>query len=405
MAIFEYQIIDKQGKKKKGKLDAPNLKQATTKLQAQDQYILSISSVKEKPSGKNDFQLFKKKSVPSQIITSFTRQLSILVSTGIPYDKAFDILIQECEHPHFQDILSGMKSLIVEGSSLASALESKPDYFPKMFVAMVKAGETGGTLDNVLNELTSYREEQESLKSKIQSALIYPIIMTLLGLFIVVFMITFILPKIVPIFRQFEVALPLPTQIVMFLSDTMVAYWWILVLLIAGVTFWFVRFKKTPMGEKAVDFTLLKMPILGSVMKKVIIYRFTQTLGTMLSSGVELKFSLDVVRHVMGNRVYDDTFDQVIADITKKGMDLSQALRKTELFPSSVIQMIRVGEESSKMEVMLAKVAKILDKEVKQTIEKSVALLEPLLIIWMAVMVGFIVMAVLLPMFKMNQLI
>ncbi|MCP4297440.1 MAG: type II secretion system F family protein, partial [Proteobacteria bacterium] len=344
-------------------------------------------------------------SIPSTIVTGFTRQFSVLVSTGIPYDKALEILIEESEQSTFQHVLSEIKAQIVEGSSLAGAMSQHEGLFSSMYIAMVQAGEAGGTLDRVLEQIAQVREEEESLKAKIQSALIYPIIMTVIGLGIVTFMITFILPKIVPIFQQFDVQLPLPTRIVMLISNFAVDHWVSTLISIAVIWLITKRIVATPSGHKIRDKILLKIPVLGSVLRKVAVFRFTQTLGTMLESGVEVKHSLEIVKKVLGNKVFENSFDQVGIDINHKGMDLSQALKKTGIFPATVVQMIRVGEESSQLDEMLKKVSTALEKEVKETIEKSVALLEPMMILWMAIMVGFIVMAVMLPMFQMNQLI
>lgn len=406
MALFEYRAIDKSGKKRKGKVDAPSLKQATTKIKSQGLHLVSISSAKEKLKGVFDSRIPQKGArVPFDIVTNFTRQLSILVSTGIPYDKAFDILIEESEHATFQHVLDLIKARIVEGSSLASALENHPTLFSKMYVAMVKAGEAGGTLDQVLQYLTTAREGTAEIKSKIQKALIYPIIMTLMGFGIVIFMVTFIIPKIIPIFQQFNVQLPLPTRIVIGLSDLITGGAWQLVLISGMAAFFLVRFIKMNRGELMKDWVLLKTPVLGKIIKKIIVFRFTQTLGTLLRSGVELKQSLEIVKKVMGNRIYENHFDEISLNITKRGMDLSQALRQAGIFPITVIQMIRVGEESSQLEKMLSKVSEILENEVKQSLEKTIAMLEPALILWMALTVGFIVLSVMLPMLRMNQLI
>ena len=406
MALFEFRAIDKSGKTKKGKIDATSAKQATSKLKSQGLHPLSISSSKGKSSQKSkSHKSAYRSSVPSKLITAFTRQLSVLVSTGIPYDKALEILIEECEHQGFQHVLSEIRAQIVEGSSLAAALQKYNNLFAKMYVAMVRAGEAGGTLGKVLDRLADSREENEELASKIQGALIYPVIMSVMGLGIVGFMITFIIPKIVPIFQQFEIELPLPTRLVLGTSNFVVSHWislFITVLVSAIVIF---RFAKSRSGEKIFDIFFLKLPIVGNMISRIVVFRFTETLATLLMSGVELAQSMEIVKFVVGNRVFEDTFDQILIDITKKGMDLSQALRKTNVFPLTVIQMIRIGEESSKLDEMLSRISTIQEKEVKQSFDKTIALLEPVMILGMAFMVGFIVLAVMLPMFKLNQLL
>lgn len=406
MALYEYRAIDKLGKNKKGKIDAISQKQATAKIKAQGLHLVSISSSKEKlQSDRNGEKKLKKSAIPASIITNFTRQLSVLISTGIPYDKAFEILIQESEHSAFKYVLSSVKDQIVEGSSLAAALETQPHLFPKMYIAMVKAGEAGGMLTQVLSQITKSRETYDSLSSKIKSALIYPTIMTVMGFCVVIFMITFIIPKIVPIFQQANVALPLPTLIVIEVSNFVTGNWWQLIIFFGLLLLMLKKIFATGKGERLRDWIFLQIPVFGKVIRKIVVFRFTQALGTLLLSGVELKQSLDIVKYVMGNRIYEDKFDQVSIDITKKGLDLSQALRQTLIFPLTVIQMIRVGEESSRLEEMLQKIADILENEVNQSLERTIALLEPVMILWMAAMVGFIVLAVMLPMFEMSGLI
>ncbi|MFH2130698.1 MAG: type II secretion system F family protein, partial [bacterium] len=348
MALFEYRAIDKSGNKRKGKIDAPTAKQAATKVKSLGLHLVSISGAREKLQRSFDHRSPRKRArIPFDVITGFTRQLSVLVSTGIPYDKAFEILIEESEHATFQHILDLIKARIIEGSSLASALEDHPTLFSKMFIAMVKAGEAGGKLDEVLQHLTESREGTAEIKSKIQKALIYPLIMTILGFGIVIFMVTFIIPKIVPIFQQFNTQLPLPTRIVIGLSETITGNVWQLLLGFGLSTLLLIRFIRMRRGELIKDWILLRTPVLGKIVKKIIVFRFTQTLGTLLQSGVELKQSLDIVKQVMGNRVYENHFDEIALNITKRGMDLSQALRQAGIFPMTVIQMIRVGEESS----------------------------------------------------------
>jgi len=406
MALFEYRADDKTGKTRKGKGEAATDKQANARIKALGLYPLAISSARNVP--KTDPALkpqSRKHQVPFSVITAFTRQLAILVGTGIPYDKALEILIEESQHPGFQYVLAAVKARIVEGSSLATALEAHPTLFAKMYVAMVRAGEAGGTLSQVLHQLTLSREANEEITAKIQKALIYPAIMTLIGLGIVVFMMTFIIPRIIPIFQQFDLELPLPTRLVIAASESVVNRWWLYLLTVSALAFLYSRFRRTERGEKWLDRLYLHLPLIAKILKKTIVFRFTQTLCTLLKSGVELKHSLEITQQALGNRTYENQFEQISKDITQKGKNLSQALRQAKIFPLSVIQMIRVGEESGQLETMLEKVAEIVEKELKQSLEKTIALIEPLLILWMALMVGFLILAVMLPMIQMNQLI
>jgi type II secretory pathway component PulF len=407
MTLFEYQAIDQTGKTRKGKIEAESSRQANVRIKAQGLHPLAIATTKKTAGTKRSpgKPSHGRSKVPHALITSFARQLSVLVNTGIPYDKALEILIEESHHPSFQYVLAAIKARIVEGSSLAVALEDHPQLFPKMFVAMVRAGEAGGTLGQVLDFLTVSRERHEEITAKIQKALIYPMIMTFIGLGIVVFMITFIIPRIIPVFLQFDLELPLPTRIVITVSDSVVQNWWLYLLVVAGIAWLFRLFRLTNRGEKLMDQWVLHIPVIKGILRQTIIFRFTQTLCTLLKSGVELKHSLGITRNALGNRTYEDQFDQITLDITQKGRNLSLALRRSGIFPLSMIQMIRIGEESGQLEDMLEKVSVITEKDLRQSLDKSIALIEPLLILWMALMVGFLILAVMLPMIEMNRLI
>lgn len=405
MPIFEYQALDQQGKTVKGKIDSPSEKQATNTLQSQKLYPLSIKETKKtfsKVKGKKKGLL--QGSVPISVITDFTRQFAILVEASIPYDKGLEIIIQECDHSTFQNVLSDLKARIVEGSSLANALHYHPKLFSKMYTSMVKAGEAGGKLPTVLLRLAKFREEEADLKEKVKNAMIYPSIMGILGIGIVIFMITFILPKIIPIFDSFGVQLPLPTRIVIIASDLIVNYGWWILLGIIGIIFGIKKLINSNKGELVYHQMLLKTPMIKGVLFKILIFRFTQSLGTLLNSGVELRKSLEIVKFTTGNRIFEKAVDAITQDITQKGLPLSQALKKTKLFTGTVIQMIKVGEESSQLDTLLVKVADNLEKEVRETMNRLVTFLEPMIMFGMAGFVGFIVVAILLPMFQINQL-
>ncbi len=406
MALFNYQAIDATGKNKKGKIDAANLKAAKQALQAQGLMITDLKASFSKNNKKNNTTKSPYKGkVSSKVIASFTRQFSVLQKASVPYDRTLEILIQETKDPEFLHVLSEIKSKIVEGSPFATAIEGFPELFPKMYVAMVKAGESGGMLPQVMEKLGAFLEASQELKGKLQNALIYPIVMSFVGLGIVGFMLTFILPKITPIFAQFDLQLPLPTRIVMALSDIVSSSWWVLAILGAAGYFLFQVYKKTPAGALKINQLAIKTPVLGGLLLKVYHFRFAQTMGVLLSSGVAVKPALDIVSKVTGSPVFELAFEQVQLDVTKKGLDLSQALKKTELFPASLVQMIRIGEEGGLLEDMLEQISVGLEKDVAQTVQSAVALLEPVLIVTMAVAVGFIAISVMLPMFELNQML
>jgi len=404
MALFDYAALDAKGNKRKGRIDAASLKAAKQSLQGQGLYLTEIRPHQER-SLKLSLGAKTGGRISGRQIADFTAQFAVLQATGIPYDKALEILIQETKNPVFLHLLSEVKARIEEGAPFAQALEPHQAQFGKMYLAMVRAGEAGGNLAKVLGKLSKYLEETEEIKGRLSSALVYPIVMTLVGLAIVVFLLTFILPKIVPLFQQFEVELPLATRMVIGASDLISGAWWILLPLgLAGI-YAFQRYKATPAGAWQVESALLKTPVLAGMLHKLYHYRFAQTLGALLTGGVEVKEALSIVSQVTGSVVYEKAFAQVDLDITQKGLDLSQALRKTGLFPPALVQMVRVGEEAGELEAMMEQITANLEKEMARTMQKGLALLEPVLIVLMALGVGFIVMAVMLPMFELNQML
>lgn len=404
MPIFNYKAIDQTGKEIKGKMDANSEKQAISQLQGDKLFPVFVKQVKSKnKSSKNQF--LKSNKIPPALITEFTRQFAVMSEAGVPYDKGLEILIQECNHQVFQSLLSKIRSQIVEGRSLSQALQNFPDVFSNMYVAMVRAGEASGNLAPSLFRMTRFREDQAAINAKIQAALIYPSIMGVLGIGIVIFMVSFVLPKIIPMFAHFGVQLPLPTRIVIALSNGFQSYGLFLFVFIVSSILIFLKWKKTEWGERVYDSFLIKIPTLKGVLQKLLVYRFTQSLGTLLESGVDMKHGLEIVQLVTGNKVYEKKIAEMSYDITHKGLSLSQGVKKTELFDATVVQMIRVGEQSSKLPEMLLKISSNLELEVKRILEKALAFLEPVIILVMAVFVGFIIMSILLPMFAMNQLV
>ena len=408
MPIYEYIAVDSSGKEQKGKIDATNSKQVVAQLK---QKSLTPSSISLSRSGtaatsksKGGFKLFQSK-IPKNLISNFTRQFATMIDTGIPYNRALEIIIQEVPHPRFQQILSDIRSKVVEGSSLAKALQMYPDIFPNMYVSMIGAGEAGGTLADTMLRQSKFQEEQQALESKVQTAMVYPIVMSVLGIGIVIFMIKFILPKIIPVFQHFNVVLPLPTRIVIFMSDMLSDYGLFVLILIAGMAFFFKKFSETDKGRLIIDRNILKIPLIGEFLNKLLTFKFAQALGTLMASGVELRQSLQIAKYITGNKVYEKSIEELSEMVTKKGFMLSQGLKKANILTASTIQMIRVGEESGRLEQMLLKIAENLEAEVKGTLDKLVAFMEPIIILVMAIGVGFIVMAIMLPIFEMNQLV
>jgi len=338
-------------------------------------------------------------------LTLFTRQIEVLLDATIPYDKAFQLIIPQTQDPKFQSILSDVRGRVVEGKSLAGAMAQHPEAFPAMYVSMVRSGENGGTLGVIMRRLAEYFEQQEQLRGRLRSAMIYPAFMTVFGIAVVAFMVTAVVPKIAQIFEAQEAALPLPTRILLGLSEMVTQHWWALLLGFGLIATGFSAFWKSPIGQRWQDRLELTLPGLSQLRIKILVARFCQTLGLLLKSGVDLKTALEISKYVVVNRNFIARLDQLIIDVHNKGMPLSAAMARIELFPEYVRHVVAIGEEAARLDELLERVAERMQEEIGGLLEGLTALLQPALILLMGGVVGFIALAVLLPMLSMNQLL
>ena len=405
MPIFRYKILNSKGKEEKGKINAGSYKSALEQLRKQG-YLLEIKS--EDNESKSFFQKeisFLKPRVKAREMAAFTRQFAVMINTGIPYDRALDVVLQETKNSTLQKILAEIKMKILEGQTLAQAMSAFPKTFDVIYISVVRIGEMGGGLAKTMLRQADFQEERIKLQGKLKTALIYPVIMMLLALGIVTFMINFILPKIIPIFEHFDAVLPWPTQAIILISTIFSEHGLIAFIVMVAIIMTIKLYINSLRGQFVYHKLLLKIPVLSKFLHRLYTFRFVQSIGTMLDSGVNMKDALTISEKATGNRVYEDAINGLQNDLTKKGFLLSQALKRIGLFNESVIQMIRVGEESGQLPDMLVKISDTFQNELKNTLEGLTALLEPLIILVMAVVVGFIVIAILLPMFQLNQFV
>ena len=333
-----------------------------------------------------------------------TRQLSTLVGAGFPLVSALDTLIPYTKSQGFKRVLAQIKDAIVEGNSFAAALSAYSGIFSPVYINMVRAGESSGTLEIVLDRLADITEKQQALNSRIKSALAYPILMAVIGMLVLFFLLTFIVPSIASIFSDMGKALPAPTQILIGISNFFKSFWWVIGILAAGAMVALVQIKKTEKGLYQWDRAILNMPGIGILIKKLAVARFARTMGSLLENGVTMLSALSIVQNIVGNVLLSRAISQS-ADDVGKGQGLGASLLSTALFPGLSIQMIMVGEQSGELEAMLNKVADVYENEVESTVMSLTSLLEPLMILFMAVIVGFIVLSICLPIFEMNELI
>jgi type II secretory pathway component PulF len=401
MPLYQYQAFDQTGVLHKGSEDAVSESDLRQRLRSQQLYpkVIRVSR------NTNRFFLPKRGTNYKRALTLFTRQFEVLMDATIPYDKALQLIIEQTENVGFKEILAEVRGRVVEGGSLADALQMYTKIFPEMYVSMIRSGENSGNLGTILKRLADYYETQEQLRGRLKSAMIYPAFMLVFSLLVVVFMVTYIVPKITQIFASKETLLPLPTRILMGLSDFMVHYWYLVLIGSVVLIFGFSAFLRSEFGKKVLQRLQLKAPLIGPLMQKVLIARFCQTLGTLLGSGVDLKTALEISRHVVVNQLLIEQLNKMILEVNNKGIPLSAAMGRTGYFPDYVQHVVAIGEEAARVDELLERVANRMQEEVNRLLEGLTALLQPTMIVLMGGIVGFIALAVLLPMLNMNQLL
>jgi len=407
MPVYEYVVLDQKGKQKKGILDAEGQGAVKQRLRAKGYYPIEIKEARQQKKAHVkglDFLGRFFGGVSKAELNSATRLLSTLLSAGLPLDTALQAIIVQMQNPHFKKILAQVKDSVTEGNSLAFALGQQPRVFSNLYVNMVRSAEASGTLELVLERLAEFGENQQMLMNKIRAAMAYPLFMTVIGSLVLVFLISFVVPNITKIFQQMHHALPLPTIILISVSRFMGNYWWGMLLFFVLIFLCAIIFKNKPKVREFLDLLRLRLPLIGPIYTKLIISRFCRTLGNLLMAGIPiitgLQIAKNIVQNVHVNRVINNAMDEV-----EKGRALAEGISRAGLFPGIVVQMIAVGEQSGQLEKMLIKAAETYEKEIEANITALTSILEPVLILVMGVVVGFIVVSILLPIFEMNQLV
>ncbi len=408
MPVYDYTALDANGKTVNGIIDADGAMAARQKIRATGQFPVSLKEIKEVTGDKTrrlGFSLFQRLGrIRTSEITLMTRQLATLIGAGFPLVSALDSIIIQISSAGLKKVVAGIKDAIVEGSSFAGALEKYPSVFSPIYINMVRSGETSGTLEIVLQRLADITEKQEALKSRMITALIYPVLILLISLTILFFLLYFVTPKILTMFEGLDQELPLPTQILLALSHSFKSYWWVLLILIIALSAGFRMLRNKPEGRRWMDKTILKLPMAGMLVRKLAIARFARTLESLLANGVSMLPSLEIVKNIVGNTIIAEVIDQTTVNVGK-GQPLGKSLDLGQAFPPMATQMIQVGEQSGELEQMLTKVADVFEKEVETTVMRMTALLEPVMVLIMAAVVLFIVLSICLPIFEMNELI
>lgn len=407
MPVYEYQALDTKGKTISGIIDADGAQAARQKIRSMGSFPVSVKEVTEAESARENrgtaFRSLFSRVTPAQV-SLWTRQLATLTGAGFPLVTALTTLVSQTKVQGFTKMVARIKDSIVEGNSFASSLTLFPSVFSQIYINMVRAGESSGTLEIVLQRLADIMEKQQELKSRIQTALAYPILMTIIGSLVLFFLMTFVIPNITTIFEDMQQALPAPTRFLIGASDLFKAYWWLLVVVLAVALMALRAFRKTEQGQAATDRLMLRLPVMGPLLKKIAVARFSRTLASLLENGVTMLPALEIVRNVTGNVVISRLIENASDDV-EKGQGLGLSLAADGVFPDLAVQMVQVGEQSGELESMLYKIADVYENEVQASIMSMMAMLEPVMILVMAAVVLFIVLSICLPIFEMNQLV
>jgi general secretion pathway protein F len=407
MPVFEYIALNEKGRRVAGIVDAESAPAARLKLRSSQVFPVQIREAHTAAAkkGRERFRdYFHFARVKAWEVTTMTRQLATLVGAGFQLDAALNALIPQTPSHALQRLLAQLKEAIVAGASFSQALAQHPHIFSPLFVNMIHAGENSGTLDIVLERLAEIHEKQQALRNRIQMAMTYPILMAVIGMLVLFFLLTFIVPSITGIFADMNQTLPTPTRLLIMVSGFFKSWWWALAVPVCLLPIGLGRFKRRPKGRYALDRFKLWLPLSRAIVQKLAVARFSRTLSSLLENGVSMLVALDIVKNVTGNLLIARAVESAAAAVGQ-GKGLAAALSASGLFPPLSIQMIQLGEQSGELEKMLAKIAEAFEVEVESAVMRATALLEPLMIVVMGSVVGFIVLSICLPIFEMNQLV
>ncbi len=404
MAQFLYHATDQSGAVKKGTMDAPNEATVIARLREQKLLPLTITATTGKKTGTQNVKfsrLFQR--VSRKDVMDFTSKLSILTDAGVQLDRSLAISTDLTENEKFKDVIRDVRRLVQSGASFGDALAKYPKIFSRLYINMVRSGETGGVLDTILQRLAGFLESSQALREEIVSASIYPALLIIVGSVVVGVMVTFVLPKFTVIFVNMGADLPLPTKILVSMTNFLKQSWFFILAGIALAVAGFKQYIQTDEGRMAWDKFKLKIPMVGGLLQKIEVARFARTLGTLVRSGVHILPALSIVKEVLTNEVISSSLLRVYSRL-KEGGGLSGPLKETGVFPPLAVHMIAVGEETGSVESMLLKVADTYENDVRVSIKRVMALIEPALIIVMGGVIGFVVVAMLLAVFSISDM-
>lgn len=399
MGVWVYQGRTVSGSTQ-GEIEAPDRNAAVAALRSKG---VLTTAIKEKPAGAAKKEKAGGK-VKDKEMAIFTRQFSTMIDAGLPLVQCLNILAEQSESKNLRMVTTKVARDVEAGSSLADAFGKHPKTFDDLFTNMIEVGESGGILDIVLQRLSVYIEKAAALKRKVKAAMIYPLTIVSVAVIVVIFMLTFVIPTFAKMFQNLGAELPLPTKIVLWLSEFVQSWILVIVAAMAGGIYALRRYYATEAGKMVIDSLLLKLPIVGTLIRKVAVARFTRTLGTLIASGVPILEGLRITARTAGNKVVEKAVLTTRAVVTAGGT-ITEPLKASTVFPPMVIQMINVGEQTGALDAMLGKIADFFDDEVDTAVGALTALLEPLMIVFLGVVIGGLVVAMYLPIFRLVTLV
>ncbi|UCH33965.1 MAG: type II secretion system F family protein [Armatimonadota bacterium] len=397
MPIFRYDAMDTGGRTTTGTLEAESTDAVRNKLSELNYHVLSIAETRQRRGFVDWFNSIQR--VKLRELVLFSRQFATMIDAGLSVVKCLDILQQQCKDPKLKDIIGQTKHDVASGASLTDAVGKHPRVFSGLYINMIRSAEAGGILDKVLDRLATFLEKEQEVRNKIKSAMMYPSVVFIFAMLMLLALLFFVLPKFKTIFESMNLELPLATRALLGFSGFATHYWFVFVLGGAAAVVAYKLYARTERGKYQVDLVKLKIPVMGDLFMKTAISRFARTFGTLISSGVPVLRALEIVSDTAGNIVVSQTITQARASV-KEGEEISTPLMGSKIFPVMVVQMIGVGEETGRLDQMLAKVADFYDQEVDATLKGLTSLIEPLMIVGLGVIVGFIAVSVISPIYQ-----
>lgn len=396
MAIFKYKAINSEGQRIEGSQSADSENQIREMLLSNQYYPLSIE--KENSKSKKSFSFNSK--VKLKDIAVFCRQFYVMLDSGLSIGKALNILIEQCEKPKLREALIGVNGDLKRGETLASSMRKRKDVFPNLLTSMIDAGERSGNLDIILKRMAEYYEKETKIRGKIKSAMIYPIVLGVVAIIAITFILTFVMPTFVQMFEENNVDLPMSTKMVLETSKVLGKYGIIIFLILVTAIILLGKYLKSEEGQYKLSSINLKIPVIKKLTQKIIVSRFTRTMGIVSSSGMSLVSSLEIVASVVGNKIAEKELLKVKEKVLK-GEGLGDSIMNIKIFPPMLASMVKIGEEAGSLDSILDKTADFYDDELEREIKTATALIDPSMIVLMGIIIGFLLISILTPMFKM----